>query len=64
MSDLLFMFVTLVIALAVLIGGMALLNWCAARSPLVIRRYYKGYAGWGLSLFAACASEFAMLSHL
>lgn len=64
MSDLLFMLVTLVVALAVLIGGMALLNWCVERGPFSIRRYYKSYAGWGVSLFAACASEFVMLSHL
>lgn len=64
MNDLLFMFVTLVVALAVLMASTALLNWGIAKSPFAILVRYAGFAESGLSVLAACASAFTMLSHL
>ncbi len=38
MSELPLMFVTLVLALAAVMGCMALLNWCVEKSPFEVRR--------------------------
>jgi hypothetical protein len=64
MNDLPLMLVTLVLALAALMGCMALLNWCVEKSPSAILIRYASFAESGLSLVAACASAFTMMSHL
>lgn len=64
MNDLLFMLVTLVVALAVLMGSTALLDWCIEKSPVDIRGRFTGVAESGISLVASCASAISMLSHM
>ncbi len=64
MNDLLFMLVTLMVALAVLMSSTALLDWCIEKSPVNIRSRYTGFAESGISLAASCASAISMLSYM